>query len=56
MEDPHKLVLPYLWTIGIDIALFFALYKYTKYSVIVHSLISLLISLATLITALSILF
>lgn len=51
MADPHEQLLPYLWTFAIDLAVFFALYRHTQYSLVVHALISLFIGLTTLITA-----
>lgn len=55
MADPHGQLLPYLWTLAIDLAIVFALYKHTKYSLVIHALISLFVGLTTLITALPLL-
>lgn len=51
----HMLLMPYLWTVVIDLAVIFAKYRYTKYGVIVHAIIALFVSLSTLATALPIL-
>lgn len=55
MGDLHFHLLPYLWTFGVDIAIFFALYKHTKYSLFIHAATSLMVGLPTLVTALSLL-
>ena len=34
----HISMMPYLWTVAINIAIFFAKYKYTKYGIIVHAI------------------
>lgn len=47
--------MPYLWTFVIDIGIFFALYKYRKYSLFLHIAIGLFVALTTLITSLPIL-
>lgn len=52
MASPHKKMMPYLWTFVIDFSLFFALYKHTKYSVVLHSITASFVGLTTLITAL----
>lgn len=52
----HKSMMPYLWTIVIDIAIFFAKYKYTKYGVIVHAAMAMMVAIITFSTALPMLF
>jgi len=47
--------MPYLWAFVIDFGIFFAIYKYRRYSIYVHAAIGLLVSLTTLITSLQIL-
>jgi len=54
-EDAHISLMPYIWTVVIDVAVFFAKYKYTKYGVAVHATIGLFVALSTLATALPIL-
>lgn len=52
----HTSMMPFLWTVGINIAVFFAKYKYTKYGTIVHAVIAMIVTLITLATALPLLF
>ena len=52
----HISMMPYLWTVAINIAIFFAKYKYTKYGIIVHAIIGMTVVLITLTTALPLLF
>jgi len=54
-EGTHISLMPYIWTLVIDVAIFFAKYKYTKYGVAMHAMISLFVALSTLATALPIL-
>jgi peptidoglycan/LPS O-acetylase OafA/YrhL len=55
MLEPHKQLLPYLFTFVIDIAIFFALYQYRRYAIVVHAVIATLCVLTALITALPLL-
>jgi hypothetical protein len=48
-------MMKYLWTIVIDFAIFFALYKYRRYSIYVHIAIGLFVALTTLIVSIPIL-
>jgi hypothetical protein len=48
-------MMPYLWTVVIDVAIFFAIYKFKPYAVYVHALLGLFVGLTTLFTALPIL-
>jgi ABC-type thiamin/hydroxymethylpyrimidine transport system permease subunit len=50
----HTQTLFYLWSFGINIAIFFALYKYTKYSIFVHIVLGFTIVLITIITSIDI--
>jgi len=52
----HTSMMPFLWTVVIDIAIFFAKYKHTKYGIIVHATIAMIVTLITLATALPLLF
>jgi hypothetical protein len=49
-------MMPYHRTIVINVAIFFAKYKYTKYGVIIHAIIGVIVVLITLATALPLLF
>lgn len=53
MLEPHKLLLPYMFSFVLDIAIFFALYQYRRYAIIVHAVIAALCVLTALITTLS---
>ena len=46
--------MPYLWTIVIDLSIFFALYKYKAFNIYLHAIIALFVSLTTFITTLPI--
>ena len=52
----HTSIMPFLWTVVINFAVFLAKYKYTKYGVIVHAIIAIIVTLITLATTLPLLF
>lgn len=43
-------MMPYLWTIAIDLSVFFALYKYKAINIYIHAVIALFVSLTTFAT------
>lgn len=54
-QDIHEELLPYMWTIAINIGIFLALYRYRKYSMVGHFLIGLGVACCTLITSMPLL-
>jgi hypothetical protein len=54
-QADHNNVMPYLWTIAINFVIFFALYKYRKYSMFLHILGGFGISVATVVLSLPLL-
>ena len=50
-EISHIDLMPYLWTIIIDISIFFALFKLKAFNIYIHAAIALFVSLSTLITS-----
>ena len=47
--------MPYVWTFVINIAVFFAMYKFKAFNIYIHAIIGLFVALVTLITSLPIL-
>lgn len=47
--------MPYVWTVGVDIAVMLALFKHKRYAIVLHSICALAIAVITMSTALSIL-
>ena len=46
----HKKIMPYIWSFTVNVAIYFGLYRYTKYSLFVHIIISAFVGLFTIIS------
>lgn len=49
-EVIHSILMPYLWTLIIDISIFFAMYRHKAINIYIHAVIAMLVTLITLIT------
>lgn len=54
-QEIHNDLLPYIWTIAINVGIFLALYRYRKYTMIGHFIIGFAVACSTLIIAMPLL-
>lgn len=56
LQLEHGEVMPFMWTLAINFAVFFALYKYRRYTIFLHFLLGLGVATVTVVTSLPMVF